>query len=356
MRTLITSLLVTALAIGFVHSASAQTTSLSDIRNLASQSRYEDAYRQLQAYLERQPADEQARLLEGVLLTRLNRVDDAIDAFRRLTEDNPNLAEPHNNLAVLYAAKGRFEAARESLLQAIALNPDYRIARENLGDVYARLADIEYRHALRLDQTNARIHNKAETVATLFEPIAANEATGTTSIPAETPPVPEVPAPSAIVSAEPAKRSCVMVDGIEDRDAVDTVVSWLEGHGARNIETGNREAQEITSYQIYVPPLPGRGEAKATAARMKESGIDDLYVIGSGELKNGISLGIYVTESASGRHMAKIRDMGYDARRRPRFDTRAVFHVEADLSAATIDAADISRKFSDLSTEAIPCR
>lgn len=355
-------LLMVVIAMASVGSVLAQTASLSEIRELATQSRYEEAYQQLGSYLEARPADEQARLLEGVLLTRLDRIDDAINVFTRLAEDNPNLAEPHNNLAVLFAAQGRFDEARRSLLSAIALQPDYDIARENLGDVYARLADIEYRRAHRINRDNLRAKEKAETIATLFESIEARAATAPPAVEttdAEKPATQRQPraAPATgMTTSSATSRKCIVISGLADTAGADIVAAWLEDRGATVTDRGSREAEQITSYQIYIPPLGDRGAAKTLAAKMKQSGITDLYVISSGSLTNGISLGIYVTASASGRRMAELREMGYDVRRRPRFESVISGFVEADVTDANIDEADVGRKFPDYILESSPCR
>ena len=59
-------------------------------------------------------------------------------------QDYPELAEPHNNLAAIYAAAGEYGKARAELEEAIRLNPRYAPAHENLGDVHALLAGQSY--------------------------------------------------------------------------------------------------------------------------------------------------------------------------------------------------------------------
>jgi tetratricopeptide (TPR) repeat protein len=49
-------------------------------------------------------------------------------------------AEPYNNLAVLRAAQGQLDEARVALEAALRADPAHREARENLGDLYVRLA------------------------------------------------------------------------------------------------------------------------------------------------------------------------------------------------------------------------
>jgi Tfp pilus assembly protein PilF len=62
------------------------------------------------------------------------------------------LPEVHNNLAVIYAARGGLELAKAELELAIAASPDYAPAVENLGDVYARHAARQYERAAALEK------------------------------------------------------------------------------------------------------------------------------------------------------------------------------------------------------------
>jgi Flp pilus assembly protein TadD len=105
-------------------------------------------------HLAAKPQDADARFLRGVILTELARPDEAFDVFLGLTQDYPELPEPYNNLAVLYAARGEYERARASLAMAIRAKPDYATAYENLGDVYARLSSQAYEKAAQLDARN----------------------------------------------------------------------------------------------------------------------------------------------------------------------------------------------------------
>jgi Flp pilus assembly protein TadD len=95
-----------------------------------------------------------------VILTEQGRSHEAFDVFFVLTQDHPEFAEPYNNLAVIYAARGEYERARELLESAIRVNPEYATAYENLGDVYARLASQAYEKAAKLDVANRGAHVK----------------------------------------------------------------------------------------------------------------------------------------------------------------------------------------------------
>lgn len=109
------------------------------------------ALERVDEYLAKKPGDMQARFLKGVILAEASRDNEAIDVFVRLTQDNPEYAEPYNNLAVLYASRGNLERARIALESAVRVNPKFVTAQENLGDVYARLAVAAYGRAAALD-------------------------------------------------------------------------------------------------------------------------------------------------------------------------------------------------------------
>jgi tetratricopeptide (TPR) repeat protein len=88
--------------------------------------------------------------------------------FTALTDDYPELPEPYNNLAVLYASQGQYDKARKALEMAIRTHPSYAIAHENLGDVYAKMASEAYDKALQLDRGNAAAQTKLAMIKDLF--------------------------------------------------------------------------------------------------------------------------------------------------------------------------------------------
>lgn len=143
--------MLAALAAAVALAAGAQTDALRDVRIALRAGDTVGALTAVDRYLATKPQDADARFLRGVILTELARSDDALDVFMKLTQDYPELPEPYNNLAVLYAARGEYERARANLEMAIRARPDYAIAYENLGDVYARLASQAYEKATQLD-------------------------------------------------------------------------------------------------------------------------------------------------------------------------------------------------------------
>lgn len=124
------------------------------IAALMGKQQWEPALARADAFLARSPHDAQVRFQRGVILQELARAQDAIAAFEGLTQDYPELPEPYNNLGVLYAAQGKYEAARDQLRKAIVANPGYVTAYENLGDLYVAMAVASYQQAATFDPKN----------------------------------------------------------------------------------------------------------------------------------------------------------------------------------------------------------
>jgi len=198
---------------------SAQASEVSDISKLMRTGQYPEALAKTDAVLAKHPRDAQMRFVKGLILAEQNKSAEAIAIFSKLTEDFPDLPEPYNNLAVLYAANGQYDKARATLDMAIHTNPTYATALENLGDVYAKLASQAYDKALQIDPGSNVPQPKLTLVRTLTgnitggtipklasantngskSPVVTAPATPTTPvIPAPTPtpvPAPEVKKP-----------------------------------------------------------------------------------------------------------------------------------------------------------------
>ncbi|MFN5349591.1 MAG: tetratricopeptide repeat protein [Polaromonas sp.] len=191
---------------------SAHADEYDDVNALVRSGKLADALVKADQYLAGKPRGPQMRFIKGVIQTEAGKPADAIATFTQITQDYPELPEPYNNLAVLYASQSQFDKARAALEMAIRTNPSYATAHENLGDVYAKLASQAYSKALQLDGGNAGVQPKLALIRTLFapdakgqRPSASVQLSGLAAAPtaAKVPPVGAV-TPPAIVAAPPA--------------------------------------------------------------------------------------------------------------------------------------------------------
>ena len=175
--------------------------------SLAAEKRYSDAREVLDPLLEREPGHRRARLLHGVLRARAGRVGEAIDIFEALRRDHPEMSEPYNNLAVLYAVEGRLEDAREILLATLKRQPD-AVVYANLGDVYTKLARRAYQQAREIE-AGGGAHPEQEKDTTFAIPVTPDDSseTGMRGATAEPQNPPMEPRETATESGGPAVQS-----------------------------------------------------------------------------------------------------------------------------------------------------
>ncbi|MDP8566731.1 nuclear transport factor 2 family protein [Methylophilus aquaticus] len=257
--TLIKYLLAIAVGVGqgavFNSGWAGQATNveLREINQLSEQGNQVAALDRVNSYLAANPKNAEAMFMRGVIMVELGKRDEAIKAFTDLTDKYPNLPEPYNNLAVLYADQGQYDKARKALESAIKTHPSYATAHENLGDIYARLASEAYDKALKLDTSNTRAQSKLSMITDLFggkrsvartAPAAVNPPAAVTP-PAATAPAsnsppasttaPVVVPPPVVAEAKKPQQELKSVDNSEQA-VLDAVHAWAEAWSSQHVD------------------------------------------------------------------------------------------------------------------------
>lgn len=243
---------------------------MQDASRLLRQGQHAQALEKINQFLSSKPRDPQGRFLKGLILAEQNKATEAIDVFTKLTQDYPELPEPYNNLAVLYAAQGQYEKARQSLELSIRTHPSYATAYENLGDVYTKLASQAYDKALQLDSSNTSAQSKLSLIRDLVpagnrapRPASRTEPTTVAAAPVPKPapaptPAPKVaemkppaavpatsPAPAVAATAAPAAPEARAVPEApkaaarngESEEVLKTVRNWAAAWAAKDVKT-----------------------------------------------------------------------------------------------------------------------
>jgi tetratricopeptide (TPR) repeat protein len=264
-RILMKRRLAAALFAGVMGAASfawaAPADDLKEAQKLYGQQKLQPALDKIEVYLKAMPRDPQGRFLKGLILTEQKRVPDAIQVFTGLTEDFPELPEPYNNLAVLYASQGNYDKAKSALELAIHTHPSYATAHENLGDIYAQLASRAYDRALQLDKTNTTAQLKLAMVKDLFSsqklaaanaprveaakaPVAAAVPSAKAEPPKSEPPKPsppvvapvEVKPPPPVAAPAPGTAPAASNGDGNKAQAVAAVESWAKAWAAKDVK------------------------------------------------------------------------------------------------------------------------
>ena len=236
--------------------AAAHADEYADVNVLVRAGKLAEALAKADQYLAGKPRDPQMRFIKGVIQTEAGKPADAIGTFTQITQDYPELPEPYNNLAVLYAGQSQFDKARAALEMAIRTNPSYATAHENLGDVYAKLASQAYSKALQLDGGNTGVQPKLALIRTLFAPDVKSQRPGAssqvsgpvtaapvavkapaiTTAPVATPAPAAAPAPApAPAAAAAAPATAPAASSGAEKDVEAAVRSWASAWSAKDM-------------------------------------------------------------------------------------------------------------------------
>jgi tetratricopeptide (TPR) repeat protein len=244
-----------------------------EIGRLIRNGQTDQAAARVESALANKPNDAQLRFLRGVVQIEQRKINDAIVTFQRMTEDFPELPEPYNNLAVLYAGQAQYDKARAALELAIRTHPSYATAHENLGDVYTKMASASYSKALQLDAGNNAAQIKLNVIKDLSSakagrppaPVAAASTPTATAAPvavlvpniapaAQPAPIPVAPVavvkPTPAAVAAPQTTTNKPVPVADETDVVyAAVVAWAKAWGGQNVDT------YLASYaKAFTPP------------------------------------------------------------------------------------------------------
>jgi tetratricopeptide (TPR) repeat protein len=232
-------LLTTLLAVVLSATLPARADDLDDASKLLKAGQRDQALERVNRVLAQKKDDPKARFLKGVILTEQGNTREAIDTFSKLTQDYPNLPEPYNNLAVIYAGQGQYDKARAALEQSIRTHPSYATAYENLGDVYAKLASQAYDKALQLDKSNAGAQNKLSLVRELVGGPATVVATAPADAPASAPketPKPPVAVEKPPVTAAVEKPAALPQNTNTSADVLKAVNAWAQAWSKKDAD------------------------------------------------------------------------------------------------------------------------
>lgn len=323
--------------------------------SLVSQKKYSEARALLEPLLRRAPNAPRVRLLNGILLTREGKAGEAAAIFQRLREERPEMFEPYNNLAVLYAGQGRFDEARDMLLAALQrrLHP---VAYANLGDVYMRLADRAYSRARDVRGNSGAAVERIPTSrppapsARRAEPTAATGArNGPLALVAD-------PGKSGTAPTEASGGECVQAGTFKDRKALAGAVEWMQSQGAEVIDLRHEKAPVVRSYRVYLPALPSAAAAARTLRELRGRGIRDVAAIRKGAGANRISLGVFKSKSNADRRVAQLGKLGYSPKSAPISKSLDAYAVRARADGATPDLVSAwKEKFPGQPIGAVDC-
>ncbi len=123
-------------------------------------------------------------------------------------------------------------------------------------------------------------------------------------------PVVAVPVPAVVSTpAPPVKLSCMEWGEFSSADLKRIEAALMP------LKLGDRVKQHVvehtSAYWVYIAPLKNHSKVEQKVAQLKKMGVDDYFVVQeSGHWQNAISLGVFRTEDAAKKHLAKLKEQG----------------------------------------------
>jgi hypothetical protein len=103
--------------------------------------------------------------------------------------------------------------------------------------------------------------------------------------------------------------ACLELGGFNPGD-VPQVQKALEPLALGN-RLGQRRAEDLASYWVFMPPLRNRQAANLKAAELRKLGVEDFFIVQEDpKLRFAISLGVFKTEEAASARLAEVRKKG----------------------------------------------
>ncbi|MDN5925172.1 MAG: SPOR domain-containing protein [Xanthomonadales bacterium] len=160
--------------------------------------------------------------------------------------------------------------------------------------------------------------------------------------------------PKRAVSAEAGDR-CFSLGPFPTEADVRAALNALTPHVAR-VQFRTEQSTASRGWWVYLPALPSREQALATARSLADQGVQDYYVVTAGDHQNTISLGLFHDHANAQRRQAQIAGLGVQPKLTERTEQVPIYYVDYAIAANTpLDWTNYVAKSPDLSVKPMGC-
>ncbi len=195
-----------------------------------------------------------------------------------------------------------------------------------LGLLLANLFYLAWHHWVRLPDVPVQrpSSGRLPSLSVASESVASRQSAPRRAEPVEAPPLP----------------SCRSLGPFPDPAAARVLADRLSSFG---IETAlrNRDTEVSGGWWVYLGPEASRQEARALTGRLASAGIEDFYIVPSGELRNAISLGVFRERARAEYQAAEARRLGFEPAVRGRTLTESAFWLDFEADSVPLGPDDL---------------
>ncbi len=156
--------------------------------------------------------------------------------------------------------------------------------------------------------------------------------------------------------SEVAKDSCLFLGGFQQGAEAQALEQRLTALDVR-AQVRTVDASAGLDFWVYLAPLASRQASLRQLKELQARRIDS-YIITQGDLKNGISLGIFPRQDSAESVIRRLRDAGYEPllRELPRAQRSYWVRIAPESRRLADDALEqLSLDFSGLQHQIMPC-
>lgn len=175
-------------------------------------------------------------------------------------------------------------------------------------------------------------------------------------------PSPPFPGPESARSPAPVTASlrrlvadtCAEYGPFGDRSAATQLAARLDRDGAATVIVARR-ASVAGGYWVYFPPYSSHDAAKAMAAKLRQRGVKDLFIVADGKQRNAISVGVFSDEAGARRRRKHLVELGFKPLLGRRMRDEDRYWLQAKRQAALPEPASLAMPGQRLERRALDC-
>jgi len=160
---------------------------------------------------------------------------------------------------------------------------------------------------------------------------------------------------TAMLESAPSKgkkyAACYSLGPFEKFPQLKSVSGQLQELDA-DISQRKESEQVVLGHWVFLPSFPSWQDARKKVQELEQKGIKDIFILGRGEMKNAVSLGLFKHESSAERRLAQLKKIGIKPNVETQQTTKEIIWLDINVESANQSVpatlANIVKDNSDL--------
>ncbi len=160
---------------------------------------------------------------------------------------------------------------------------------------------------------------------------------------------------TAMLESAPSKNkkyaACYSLGPFEQFQQLKSVSGQLQDLDV-DLRQRKETEQVVLGHWVFLPSFPSWQDARKKVQELEDKGIKDIFILGRGEMKNAVSLGLFKKEESAERRLAQLRKIGIKPNVETQQTTKELIWLDINVESAdqSVPAklTDIVKENSDL--------